>query len=291
MRPDRRTRVSRGAAAACSMAWCSRAASGASAAPKGEYIGADVERYFDTVGDPRTSSAPDTSRITALLSRRSEHGVRSRPRAHRRAGRGARPRPDLRALRRACRSITAIVRDDDLRVPTCWRSCRASVFIDRHPPEKMQGRRSIYDEIRGNTVARERELRVPARRVGTLQLELGHFAVHGLAGERQVPRAVDRGARQLLRRPLDNGSSTSCASCRSTNRSAITSARRIFRSLFRDPKASVSCRASAPPTIRSSVRIAGALDAGSRPILRLGGARCRATIAAVRPSAHDGHGA
>ena len=247
-----------------------------SAAPKGEYSAPMLERYFDTVGDYR---------------------------AHvQRAGRGESNRALLAAFKGTSlvettgltdaepaardRDLICALYDDSLPVERRLEIVRdlvarpdllafvpsIQVFVDRHPPEKMQGgEKRIYDEIRGDTVARERvRALVFQLDVSALQLELGHFAVHmgWLEKERFRELAIE-GARQLLRRPLDN--EVVDVMCELPKHEQVGD---HFRSadlpdaLFRDPEGIRLVSCLAPPDPQVSVRIAAALDADD-PILRV----------------------
>ncbi|MFN8545989.1 MAG: hypothetical protein U0807_17540 [Candidatus Binatia bacterium] len=79
------------------------------------------------------------------------------------------------------------------------------VFVDRHPPEQMQGEaRRLFEEIRGNEDARWHVLRlVRELNVSALELELAHLALHleWMTAAEFRRLAVD-GARELLRRRL-----------------------------------------------------------------------------------------
>lgn len=133
------------------------------------------------------------------------------------------------------------------------------------------GEKRIYDEIRGNTVARERVRELVFQLdVSALQLELGHFAVHMGWLEKDKFRELSiEGARQLLRRPLDNEVvDVMCELPKHEQVGDHFKSADLPDSLFRDPEGIRLVSCLAPPDDQVSVRIAGALDAED-PILRV----------------------
>ena len=247
-----------------------------SAAPKGEYTAPMLERYFDQVGDYRAHverAARGEPNRTLLAAFRGTSLVETTGLTD--AEPAARDRDLICALYDESLSAEqrlGIVRDLVARPDLLAFVPSIQVFIDRHPPEKMQGgEKRIYDEIRGNAVARERVRELVFQLdVSALQLELGRFAVQmgWLDNDRFRELAID-GTRQLLRRPLDN--EVVDVVCEVPKHVRIGDA---FRSadlpdgLFRDPEGIRLVSCLAPPDDQVSVRIASALDADD-PILRV----------------------
>jgi len=241
----------------------------ASAAPKGEYTAPMLERYFDTVGDYRrhldgvTAGGPPngallaafkgTSLVAATGLDASEPGARDRDLICTLYDESV---PVLRRLE--------IVRDLVTRPDMLAFVPSVQVFVERHPPEKMQGaERQVFDEIRADEAARERVVALVYQLdVSALQLELGHFAVHmgWLEPERFRTLALE-GARELLRRPLDSDAVDVMCELRKHEQVGDH-----FRSsdlpdgLFRDPEGIRLVSCLAPPGDDVSARIAAALE-------------------------------
>lgn len=247
-----------------------------SAAPKGEYTAPMLERYFDTVGDYRAHverAGHGESNRALLAAFKGTSLVETTGLTDDEPA--ARDRDLICALydeslpvERRLEIVREMVARPDLLafVPSI------QVFIDRHPPEKMQGgEKRIYDEIRGNTVARERVRELVFQLdVSALQLELGHFAVHMGWLEKDKFRELSiEGARQLLRRPLDNEVvDVMCELPKHEQVGDHFKSADLPDSLFRDPEGIRLVSCLAPPDDQVSVRIAGALDAED-PILRV----------------------
>lgn len=248
----------------------------ASAAPKGEYSAPMLERYFDTVGDYRQHldrAARGDSNRALLAAFKGTTLVETTGLADDEPA--ARDRDVICALYDESQPVAKrleIVRELVARPDLLAFVPSIQVFIDRHPADKMQGdERRIYDEIRANAEARERVRQLVFQLdVSALQLELGHFAVHmgWLERERFKELAIE-GARQLLRRPLDN--EVVDVMCELPKHEQVGD---HFRSadlpdaLFRDPEGIRLVSCLAPPDDAVSVRIASALAADD-PILRV----------------------
>ena len=181
-----------------------------SVAPKGEYTAPMLERYFRTKGNYRQylertnrDPTPNAELLAAF------HGT------------GLVQVPGLQPGEPAGEDRDMICRLYDQRETVAARlrivarmMSRADVlaflptiqtFIDRHPPEHMDGEeRRLFDEIRHMDGAREQVLRmVHDLDVSILQLELAHFARHlGWLTPGAFERLALDGAQRLLQRPL-----------------------------------------------------------------------------------------
>jgi len=183
-----------------------------SVAPKGEYTGPMLDRYFRTVGDyrkhvdgVRLDGPPNRTLASAFRATTLVETTGLQPNES-----GARDRKLLCALYDESLPVAQrldIVRELVARPDVLAFVPTIKVFVQRHPPAKMSAaERRVFDEIRGDEQARARVVELVDRLdVSALKLELGHFAVQmgWLAPERFRTLAV-ASARELLRRPLTN---------------------------------------------------------------------------------------
>lgn len=249
----------------------------ASAAPKGEYTAPMLERYFDTVGDYRrhldalTAGGPPNAALRAAFKGTSlveTDGLDA-------AEPGARDRDLICALYDESLPVARrleIVRDLVARPDLLAFVPSIQVFVDRHPPEKMQrDERALLEQIRANQEARDRVVGLVYQLdVSALQLELGHFAVHmgWLEPERFRALAIE-GARRLLTRPLDSEVvDVMCELPKHEQIGGHFDSGDLPDALFRDPEGIRLISCLAPPGDDVSVRIAAALESPD-PVLRL----------------------
>jgi hypothetical protein len=247
-----------------------------SVAPTGRYSGPMLDRYFGSVGDYRrhlddlrrdrrpnralAAAFGGTSFVETSGLRSSEPAVADRDLVCALYDEG---RPVARRLE----IVRGLMDRSDLLsfVPSL------QVFVDRHPPEHMQGEElRLFESIRASAAARERILALLSRlEVSALKLELGHFAVHmGWMAPGQFRALALDAARELLRRRLT--SSVVDVMCEVAKHESVGDefvSSDLPEALFGHAEGIRLVSCLAPPGDAVSERLAAALD-GKDPPLR-----------------------